>query len=312
MNVYYTVQRTLMVVPTIMGITMITFFLLKALPGDPAYGLAGERADAEVIARFSQEFGNNASVAAQYVGYLKLLVRGEFGHSYYTNRRVAEDLAEKLPRTFQLACAALCVAAGCGIGIGVVMAVFRGRLIDRCCLMLTATFIAMPVFWLGLLLMYVFCFVLKLLPPAGSDGGRLMFLVLPASTLGVHAAASLARITRASMIDVLAQPYITTARAKGLPAAGVILRHALKNALIPVITMIGLDFGSFLNGAVLTETIFGWDGIGRYAVEGVFRRDYPVVLGCVLIGAVLFVVVNLVVDLTYALCDPRIRHSKKM
>lgn len=300
-----------MSVPTVIGITTITFFLLKALPGDPVQGLVGQRADAVTIERISRQLDRHSSLCVQYLGYLGLLFQGELGRSYYTNRRVLDELAEKLPRTLHLACAALCVASGCGILCGVMMAVFHGTLFDRCLLMLSTGFIAIPVFWFGLLLMYVFSFLLKILPPAGTGAGDFIFLVLPASTLGLNAAASLARVTRASMIDILSQPYIITATAKGLPRVVIIIRHAFRNALIPVITMIGLDFGSFLNGSVLTETIFAWDGIGRYAVEAIFRRDYPAVLGCVLTGATLFITVNLIVDLTYALCDPKIKYARK-
>ena len=198
-----------------------------------------------------------------------------------------------------------------GILLGVFMAVFRGSFWDRIGLLLSISGISIPVFWLGLILIYLFSFKLQLLPPTGMGHGpaRLLFLVLPASTLGLSSAAALARITRTAMLEVLSQPYITTARAKGLSGRVVVFKHALRNTLIPVVTIIGLDFGSYLNGSVLTETIFGWDGIGRYAVEGIFQRDYPVIMGCVLVGALLFVLVNLIVDLLYGLLDPRIRDN---
>lgn len=309
MNFSYVGKRILLAVPTLAGITLIAFFLLKALPGDPVQGIAGERADAETIARLRRDLGIGASWPRQYAGYLKLLLRGEFGRSYYTDRSVGADIAAKLPNTLRLACAAMLVSVTLGVAMGVLMAALQGTWVDRCCLVLVTGGAAVPVFWLGLLLMLVFCFLLKILPPAGTGG--LAFLVLPATTLGLNAAASLARITRASMIEVLSQPYITTARAKGLSRRAVLMRHALKNALVPVLTMIGLDFGSFLNGSVLTETIFGWDGIGRYAVEAIFRRDYPVIMGCVVTGAALFVAINLLTDVAYSLCDPKIRHSRE-
>lgn len=308
MNYYYYLKRVFLVIPTLLGISFITFLLLKALPGDPAQGMAGQRADPEVIRRISSEIGADKSTLEQYAGYLSLVSRGELGRSYYTNRKVSDDLAEKLPNTIRLALGALLFSIALGLFLGVLMAATRGSFWDRCGLLVSTSGISIPVFWLGLLLIYVFSFYLKLLPPSGMGSGSLLFVILPASTLGLNAAAYLARITRASMLEILSQAYITTAKAKGLSQSSILARHALKNTLIPVITLVGLDFGSFLNGSVLTETIFGWDGIGRYAVEGIFRRDYPVIMGCVLVGAALFVTVNLIVDLLYGLCDPKIKY----
>ncbi len=301
-------KRILMTVPTLLGISMITFMLLQALPGDPVQGLAGDRADPAVLERIRRDIGTDRPIVLQYIGYLNMLVRAELGRSLYTNTSVREDIAQKLPNTMMLAAAAMLFSTCLGILLGIFMAVFRGTFWDRLALILSTGGISLPVFWLGLLLIYLFSFKLQLLPPAGmgSGFGSLAFLVLPASTLGLSSAAALARITRTSMLDVLSQPYITTARAKGLSAPVVVFKHAFKNTLIPVVTLIGLDFGSYLNGSILTETIFGWDGIGRYAVEGIFQRDYPVIMGCVLTGAVLFVLVNLAVDLLYGLLDPRI------
>jgi peptide/nickel transport system permease protein len=192
------------------------------------------------------------------------------------------------------------------------MAVKRGTLWDRLGLVLSVGGISIPVFWLGLLLMYIFSFVLHLLPATGMGSRSFIFLILPAATLGLNSAAYIARITRTSLLDILSQPYMMTARAKGLKKTAIIGKHALQNSLIPIITLIGIDFGSYLNGSVLTETIFGWDGIGRYAVEGIFRRDYPVIMGCVLVGAIIFIVINLVVDLLYGFLDPRIRRRVKV
>jgi len=302
------VKRILLTVPTLLGISIITFVLLQALPGDPVQGLAGDRADPAVLERIRQDMGTDRPVVLQYAGYLMMLMRGELGRSLYTNNSVRGDIAQKLPNTILLAAAAMLFSTIMGILLGIFMAVNRGTFWDRLALMLSTGGISLPVFWLGLLLIYLFAFRLQLLPPAGmgSGPGALAFLVLPASTLGLSSAAALARITRTSMLEVLSQPYITTARAKGLSAPVVVFKHAFKNTLIPVVTLIGLDFGSYLNGSILTETIFGWDGIGRYAVEGIFQRDYPVIMGCVLTGALLFVLVNLAVDLLYGLLDPRI------
>jgi len=310
MNFY--LKRIFMTLPTLLGISMITFVLLQALPGDPVQGLAGDRADPAVLERIRRDMGTDRPVVLQYFGYLKLLLQGELGRSLYTNSSVRSDIARKLPNTLLLAAAAMLFSTLLGILLGIFMAVNRGTVWDRAALMLSTGGISLPVFWLGLLLVYVFSFKLQVLPPAGmgSTCSGLVFLVLPASTLGLSSAAALARITRTSMLEVLSQPYITTARAKGLSAPVVVFKHAFKNTLIPVVTLIGLDFGSYLNGSILTETIFGWDGIGRYAVEGIFQRDYPVIMGCVLTGALLFVLVNLAVDLLYGLLDPRIAQAQ--
>ena len=308
---YYYVKRIFLVIPTLFGITFITFLLLQALPGDPVQGMVGERAEPEVMQRISKDLGTDQPVVLQYVGYLKLIVNGEFGRSYYTNRNVSEDIAEKLPNTLKLAFGAMIFSVSLGLMLGVLMAAKQGSMWDRIGLIISTSGISIPVFWLGLILIYVFSFVFQLLPPSGMGEGSLLFLILPASTLGLNSSAYLARITRTSLIEILSQPYITTAKAKGLKKSAIIFKHALKNTLIPVITLIGLDFGSYLNGSVLTETIFGWDGIGRYAVEGIFRRDYPVIMGCVLVGAALFVIVNLIVDLLYGVLDPRIRHRAR-
>jgi len=303
----YLIKRLLLVIPTVLGITCITFFLMQGLPGDPVQGLAGEQADPSALAAIRKEIGADRPVLLQYLGYVRLLARGELGRSYYTNRKVLDDIQEKLPNTLLLACAAMVLATACGLLLGILMAVTRGTLWDRLGLVLSVGGISLPVFWLGLLLMYIFSFVLHLLPATGMGSSSLVILILPAATLGFNSAAYIARITRTSLLEILSQPYMVTARAKGLRKSAVIGKHALKNCLIPIITLIGIDFGSYLNGSVLTETIFGWDGIGRYAVEGIFRRDYPVIMGCVLVGAIMFVVINLAVDLLYGFLDPRIR-----
>jgi ABC-type dipeptide/oligopeptide/nickel transport system permease component len=303
----YLVKRLLLFIPTLLGITLITFFLMQALPGDPVAGMAGERASPETLARIRAELGANRPLALQYLGYLRLLLKGELGRSYYTNRRVVDDLAQKFPNTLKLAVAAILFASLGGIALGILAAVKRGTVWDRLAAVISVGGISIPVFWLGLMLMLLFAFTLRWLPPSGMGNGALSYLLLPAATLGSYSLAYIARITRSTMIESLSQPYIATARAKGLSEPAVVLKHALKNSLIPVITVIGLDLGSYLNGAVLTETIFGWDGIGRYALDGILKRDYPVIMGVVLFGAIVFVAVNLLVDLTYHSLDPRVR-----
>ncbi len=308
---HYFFKRIFLVIPTMIGITLITFILLKALPGDPVQGLAGERTSPETIKRLKKELGTEQPVLFQYAGYMKLLLRGELGRSYYTNRKITDDIKEKLPNTIKLAVGAMIFSTLVGLLLGILMAIAPGSIWDRIGQLISVSGISVPVFFLGLLLIYLFSFVFQILPPSGMGNGSILFLIMPAATLGLNSSAYLARITRSSLIEILSQPYIVTAKAKGVKKSSIMVKHALKNAFIPIVTLIGLDFGSYLNGSVLTETIFGWDGIGRYAVEGIFKRDYPVILGCVLVGAVLFVLVNLSVDLLYGFFDPRIRRRVK-
>jgi len=309
---HYFFKRIFLVIPTMIGITLITFILLKALPGDPVQGLAGERTSPETIKRLKKELGTEQPVLLQYAGYMKLLLRGELGRSYYTNRKITDDIKEKLPNTIKLAVGAMIFSTLFGLLLGILMAIAPGSIWDRIGQLISVSGISIPVFFLGLLLIYLFSFVFQILPPSGMGNGSILFLIMPAATLGLNSSAYLARITRSSLIEILSQPYIVTAKAKGVKKSSIMVKHALKNAFIPIVTLIGLDFGSYLNGSVLTETIFGWDGIGRYAVEGIFKRDYPVILGCVLVGAILFILVNLSVDLLYGFFDPRIRRRVKV
>jgi ABC-type dipeptide/oligopeptide/nickel transport system permease component len=291
--------------PLLIGITFITFFLTKALPGDPVYSIVGERTSPEMIEKIRKEIGADKDIIRQYVGYITLLAQGELGRSYYTNRRVIDDIRVKFPNTMLLAFAAMAIGAPVGILLGFIAALRKGRAADRIIAMLSVSAISLPVFWSGLLLMLFFSLRLKLLPPSGTGG--LQYLLLPAITLSLPALASLARVTRVTVLDVMDMPFIRTAKAKGISEKGINIVHILKNALIPVVTVIGLEFGSYLNGAVLTETIFGWDGIGRYAMEGIIKRDYPVIMGCLLVGTLVFVLMNLLVDILYHYIDPRVR-----
>ena len=303
-------RRFFLLIPTLFGVTFITFLLIKFIPGDPALGLIGERSNPEAIAIIRQELGAGKPFILQYCGYLRLIGRGQMGRSYYTNRKVIQDIKEKFPNTLRLTLAAMAFASSVGIFFGVVMAVKRGSLWDRLASFLAIAGISLPVFWVGLILMLIFSFLLRLLPPSGMGEGHFIYLILPASTLGLNSAAYIARITRSSLLEVLSQPFVATARAKGLPEWIVVFKHSLKNAMIPIITLMGIDFGSYLNGAVLTETIFGWDGIGLYALDGIMKRDYPVVMGTVLVGSIVFIVVNLIVDISYAYLNPQIKIQK--
>ncbi|HUL00080.1 MAG TPA: ABC transporter permease [Nitrospirota bacterium] len=307
---FYILKRCLLFIPTLLGITLITFILMQSLPGDPVQGMVGERASPETLVRIRAELGHDRSLPMQYIGYLKLLFTGELGRSYYTNRKIAEDLYQKFPNTLKLALTAMLFASVVGIGIGTFAAVKRDSIWDRLVTLISVGGISIPVFWLGLTLMLIFAFYIPLLPPSGMGDGSLINIILPATTLGTFSLSYIARVTRSSMLESLSQPYINSARAKGLPEMEVVLKHALKNSLIPVITLIGLDLGSYLNGAVLTETIFGWDGIGQYALEGIMKRDYPVIMGVVLFGSIIFITMNLLVDISYQFLDPRVRVKK--
>lgn len=306
----YIIKRVILLIPMLLGITMITFALTKALPGDPVYTMVGERSSLEIIEKVRREIGADKGTVRQYIGYVSLLAKGEMGRSYYTNRKVLDDIKSRFPKTLVLAAGAMFVAVPPGIGLGLLAALRKGAIADRIISTASMIFISVPVFWSGLLIMLFFSLSLKLLPPSGTGGPR--YILLPSLTLALPALATIIRVTRVSVLDVVNMPFIRTARAKGIKEKSINTLHIMKNALIPVVTVIGLDFGSYLNGAVLTETIFGWDGIGRFTMEGIIKRDYPVIMGCIIVGTILFVMINLLVDVIYHYVDPRVRiHGTK-
>jgi ABC-type dipeptide/oligopeptide/nickel transport system permease component len=300
-------RRLLLTVPTLAGVLVVSFLLLNVVPGDPVAEIVGERADSATIARLRAELRLDDPLPTQFAHYAWGVVRGDLGRSYVTNRPIAQDLAERFPKTAQLALAAMVIAATCGISLGVVAAVRPNGIADRLAMLLSYLGVSFPVYWVGLLLVLLFAVQLGWLPASGS--GTLAALVLPALTLGMRSIAVLARMTRGAMRDVLASDYIRTARAKGVAPRTVIGRHALRNALIPVITVLGLDVGSYLTGSLLTETIFSWPGVGRYVLFAISRRDLPAIQGSILFLAVVFVLVNLITDLLYAKADPRIAYD---
>ncbi len=287
------------------GITLITFTLTNALPGDPVYSMVGERASPQTIEKIRKEIGADKDVVRQYIGYVSLLLNGEMGRSYYTNRNVLDEIIAKLPNTLRLAAGAMFIAVPVGVLLGLLSAISKNRVSDRLITVFSITGLSVPVFWSGLMLMLLFSLKLKLLPPSGT--GSLRYLLLPALTLSLPALASIVRVTRVSVLEVMDMPFVRTARANGIKENRVNMVHILKNAMIPVVTVIGLEFGSYLNGAVLTETIFGWDGIGRFTMEGIMKRDYPVIMGCIIAGTMIFVLINLLVDVIYYYLDPRVR-----
>jgi ABC-type dipeptide/oligopeptide/nickel transport system permease component len=303
----YIARRLVAAVPTLLGVATVVFLMLRMLPGDPARVIAGLLASEADVERIRTQLGLDQPLLVQYGVFLGRLVQGNLGVSARTAQPVTSELSARLPSTIELAVASVILAMVVGIVAGVAAARYHETVVDYLVSALTLVGVSMPVYWLGLMLIVVFSINLRLFPAAGSEG--LSSFVLPSLTLASFSVALIARMTRSSMLEVLRQDYVRTGRAKGLRDQAVIYRHALKNALLPVLTVIGLQFGTLLGGAVLTETVFGWPGVGQLLVDSIFARDYPVVQGIVLTVAVMFIAVNLAVDLLYAYVDPRIRYT---
>lgn len=302
----YTLRRLLLFIPVLLGVATITFLLIYILPGDPVLSLVGERYDAETIETLRAEMHLDDPLIVRYTHYIADLIRFDFGTSYITGVPVWDSIKERFPYTFRLALFAMVIAVCIGIPTGV-LASWKWRTpLDFFTMGTTVVGISMPVFWLGVLLIYLFSIQLHILPPSGYGGGSFKHLILPAFTLAQASAAYIARITRSSMLDEIGSLYVQSARGKGVPERVVIFKHTLKNALLPIITVIGADFGSYLSGAVLTESIFAWPGLGRFTIDAIMKRDLPAMQGAVLFMAVVFLTVNLVVDLLYARIDPRV------
>ncbi len=286
---------------------IVVFLLLYVAPGDPVQDMVGERADAETIARLRKELHLDEPILKQFALYAGGVLRGDLGRSYITQRPIIKDIRERFPKTLLLAGSAMFLASVLGITIGVLSSRNPGGWFDRLSLGFAYLGISFPVYWVGLILILIFAVKLHWLPPSGYGG--IKYLILPALALGSRSIAFLARVTRSAMLDVLGGDFVRTARAKGLKERSVIVRHALRNALIPIVTVLGLDFGYYLTGSILTETIFSWPGIGRYVVNAIARRDLPAINGSVLFLSVVFVLVNLITDLAYARADPRVAYS---
>jgi peptide/nickel transport system permease protein len=331
----YVVRRLLLAIPVLLGIMTAVFVLLQLIPGDPAIALAGEKGTQEHIEQIREEFGLNRPLPVQYAYFLKSAMTLNFGDSLRTNQPVAGELRQFFGATLELSAAALFIALVIGIPAGVVAATHRGTSLDYGTMIVALIGISTPVFWAGIVLIYILSFRLGIFPIGGIIGtgirldritdaylldsvltgnwtafrSSLHHLILPAFVLSTIPMAIIARMTRSSMLEVLGQDYLRTARAKGLEDRLVVVRHALKNALIPIVTAIGLQFGGLLSGAFLTETVFGRPGLGRYVVAAIGARDYPAIQGTVLVVAILFVLINLLVDVAYAAIDPRIHYA---
>ncbi len=303
----YVIKRLLSTIPVLIGISLLLFIMLRMLPGDPAQVLAGEMASPAEIESIRHQLGLDRPIYVQYASFLGRLVRFDLGRSARTQNPVIGEVWARLPNTAMLAVAAITLACLFGIPAGVISAVRPYTWVDYTVTLAALFGISMPVFWLGLMLVVLFSIILKLLPAGGT--GSWQHMILPSITLASFVVAFIARMTRATMLEVLSQDYTTTARSKGLKERVVIIKHALKNALIPIITVVGLQFGLLLGGAVLTETVFAWPGLGRLIVDSILARDYPVIQGAILIFGLLYILVNLTVDVIYAFVDPRIRYD---
>lgn len=302
----YAGRRVLALLPALLGVTLLVFGMLHLTPGDPVRLVLGEEAAAEDVARVRAELGLDRPPHVQFARFIGRLARLDLGRSLQTGRPVAVEVGERLLASLELAVAAMVLASGVGVALGVIAAIGRGTWLDTVSMLGAVTGVSAPSFSVGLLLVLVFAVHLGWLPTAGRGG--LAYLVLPALTLALHSGATIARITRASMLDVLQEDYIRTARSKGLSERFVVVRHGLRNALIPAVTIIGMQFGALLGGAIVVEIVFAWPGIGRLVVDAVKLRDYPVIQAAVLYMAVAFATANLAVDLLCAALDPRIRY----
>ena len=332
----FILRRILLLIPILLGLSLLIFLFIRLLPGDPAGAILGERATPEGLARVRDALGLTRPLHEQYLSYLGGLLRGDLGHSFLTNRDVVDDFLQRFPATIELTTAAMIFALGLGIPLGMITAKRRGSWVDQFGTVVSLVGISIPIFFLGLMLKYVFAIQFPILPDsgridlveyfipkvtrlmtvdallAGDFGGfvdALRHLILPGIALGTIPLAIIMRITRASVVDVLNEDYVRTANAKGLPGRVVDSRHVLRNAMLPVVTVIGLQTGLLLGGAILTETIFGWGGVGTWIYDAVRTSDYQVIQSGVLLLAFIFVLVNLLVDVSYAFLNPRIRYS---
>lgn len=331
----YTIRRLLQLIPVLLGMTLIVFFIIRAIPGDPAQVILGQQASKEAIEQLRNQLGLDTAWYVQYFDYLKGLLTGNLGNSLRTKTEVSSEIWPYLAATAELAIVAMIIAVVIGVNAGIISAWFQNSWFDYTAMILALIGVSLPIFWLGLMEQWVFGIQLDWLPTSGRENVRnpvssitnfylldtliqgrfdqfgdvFKHLILPGIALATIPMAIIARMTRSSMLEVMRSDYIRTARAKGLKMFWVVYKHSLKNAIIPVLTVIGLQMGLLLGGAILTETIFGWPGIGRYIYDAIAYRDYPVIQSGILVVAMIFVTINLIVDLLYAAVDPRIKYN---
>jgi ABC-type dipeptide/oligopeptide/nickel transport system permease component len=300
-------RRLLLTTPVLLGVATLVFSLIHLIPGDPAQAMLGEAAPQADVVELRHRLGLDRPLIEQYGVFLKGLVTGDLGTSLRTGQPVTDQIVERMPATFELAAAAMIVAIAFAMPLGIVAAVRRGTVADHAAMTISLAGVSVPNFWLGPMLAIIFAVELGWLPVSGR--GTWAHLVLPAISLGAALAAILARMTRATMLEELREQYVQAARARGVSKSRAVLRHAFRNSLIPVVTLLGLQFGAVLTGAVITETIFAWPGIGRLLIQSIGFRDYPLVQGCILLIALTYVGVNLATDMVYGVLDPRIRYE---
>jgi peptide/nickel transport system permease protein len=305
----YVVKRLLQAIPVIFGVSVLTFILMITVPGDPAQKMLGQRASPEAVQELRTRLGLNDPPVQQYLRIMRNVVTGDLGRSIVTRERVLTEIKNRFPVTLKLAVLAMAFSTVIGVGVGILCALNQNKFIDRFLMFLTLTGISVPVFWYALIAILLVVFKLRWVPQTGIGDGSLQFYILPAFVLGTRAAAFIARITRSNMLEVIRQDFIRTAHAKGLPERAVTVKHALRNILIPVVTVIGLDLASFIDGAFLTEYVFNIPGMGRYGLGALLDRDLPVMIPLVIYTATLYIFANLVVDLLYGVIDPRIRYD---
>ncbi|KXB62906.1 ABC transporter permease [Olsenella sp. DNF00959] len=333
----YVIKRVLQAIPVLLGLSIVVFLIMRVFSADPASVVLGEHATQEQMQAWREVNGLTAPIVVQYLNFLGSALRGDLGTSYYTHTSVTTEIMSRFPATVELAIVAIIVASVLGIVLGALAAVHKGSFVDGLSTFVALVGVSMPIFWSGVLMIILFAGTLHVLPSGGridpllapvggtglfildtllsgdfeALGNALQHIVLPALALSLYSMAIITRMTRSSMLETLGEDYVRTARAKGLPKGSVDRHHALRNAMLPVTTVIGLQFGSLLGGALLTETVFAWPGIGKYVVDSILKSDFPVVQGTVLLIGVIFVVINLIVDIVYAYLDPRIKYSQE-
>jgi peptide/nickel transport system permease protein len=310
----YALRRLAVTIPVLLGVSVLAFAIMHVVPGDPVRLIAGPDAPEEVVQRIREELGLERPLPVQYWAFLTRARQGDLGRSLRTRGPVVDEVLARFPATLELTTVSMAVAVLIGLPLGLVSAVRRATWVDYAAMTVSLSTLSMPIFWLAIVAIWLFSLQLGWLPVSGRAGppwewSGFRHVLLPALTLATTSIAIISRLTRSGMLEVLGREYVTTARAKGVAEGWVVGKHALKNALIPVVTVVGLQYGFLLGGAVVTETIFAWPGVGRLAITSILQRDYPMVQGCVLLVAVLFVLINLAVDLLYGWLDPRIRYE---
>jgi ABC-type dipeptide/oligopeptide/nickel transport system permease component len=303
----YIIKRLLLSIPTIFGVIFIVMLTIELVPGDPVELMLGEHATKEAVENVRTALGLDKPLLTRYFMYLKNLTKGDMGRSIRENRLVSKEISDVWPATLKLTIAAMVIALSMGVMLGIFSAVKPNSYFDGTNRIISLFGLSMPVFWIGLVMIVIFAYWLRLLPTGGT--GSWKHIVLPAVTLSLPSIAMVSRMTRSSLLEVLKEDYVRTARAKGLSEKVVILKHALKNALIPIVTLSGLQLGQLMGGAILTETVFAWPGLGRLMIRAIFARDYILLQGTVLVFALAFVLINLIVDLSYSFLDPRVSYK---